>query len=191
MEGKDKRPFVSFFDHAIQSAELTEKSGRPRYIPKVYIQKIPSAPDLQVRDRFARAMTEQDKLDYPQEWALYQQRKGDIDSLVPPVTAIPGMDAAKRMELEALNIHNCRQLVDYEGNLDNLEETREIARRILEVANEIREGRDAVRDAADRQIHHPASVPGAGGGRKAKEEGNEKAGKQEEGYTFTFTQSWA
>lgn len=183
MGEKRHLPYVSFFDHAVEDKELTEKSGRPRFRSRVYIQKIPSAPDLVQRDIFTRAMTEEDKQDWPEEWARYLEKKEAIDNLTPPITAIPGMGVAEKAELLALGIKNCREFVDYPKGLDELEPLRETAKKIMEVSRyvkDIREGRQGVRNAPDRQMHNPAGVY-----RIRPETEKEKDG-EEESFSYTF-----
>lgn len=150
---KKNKPFVTFFDHALEDRELSEKSGRPRFKACVFIRKIPSAPDLLVRDVFDRQMVEEDKKDWPEEWAAYCARRDEIRRGVPPVTAIPGMDVASIAELKALGVFNCEQFVNYPEPLDNMEGLRKLAKRILEVASEDRKERDDVRASTGGQVH--------------------------------------
>lgn len=135
------RPIVQFYDHAVKDEALSEQCGRPRYKKLVYIQKQSSAPDQVVKDTFSRKATEQDKHDFPEEWAEYERRKGAIDNLDPLLTSVPGMHVAAQFELRDLGIFTCRQLVDYQKPLEGLEELRETAKRILHVSDDLLAGR--------------------------------------------------
>jgi len=146
------KPWVSFFDHAIPDPQAPD-SGRPRFKEAVYIQKIPSAPDLVKRDVFTRKATEEDKHEFPEAWKRYLQRKAQLDPTDAPIVGIPGMTVAAKAELEALDIRTCKQFVAHEP-LEGLEELREMAKRIIEVANDDHQAkRETVRVAEDRQVH--------------------------------------
>jgi hypothetical protein len=193
MGEKNYKPYVSFFDHAAENAELTEASGRPRFVERVYIQKIPSAPDIPVRDVFTRAKTKEDEREYPEEWAAYCERKEAVSNLRPPIAAIPGMDVASKAELLALNIRDCEAFVNHPEPLDELEPLRATAKRIMEISNGIREGRQVVQDDTVRPIHHPAGVPGSGQAQGYaqkegyyQETGHQEAGDEEESFTYQF-----
>lgn len=192
MGEKKHKPFVSFFDHAVEDQELSKESGRPRFVERVYIQKIPSAPDLARRDIFTRAMVESDKDEFPDEWAHYLDRKGSMDNLRPPIEAIPGMSLAQAAELKALGIDNCQQLVEYAEGLDELEPLRATAQQIMRISDALRKERDDIRtEGRQRPIQQGRGFPGAERGRitpirTQKEEGHEEkgyeeAGEQEEG----------
>ena len=159
--GHDRsKPMVQFFDHAAFNATLTKESGRPRYTSHIYLRKIPSAPDLVVRDVFDRAMVEEDKTDWPEEWALYEKRKGGMNNMKPPITAIPGIDVASKAELAALELFTCDDFVNYAKPLEGLEELRETARAIMEVSDAIaiRKRRESVRVEEGRQVHGNGGV---------------------------------
>lgn len=154
----DHQPYIEFFDHAIENRFKSKESGRPRFASQVFIRKIPSAPDLIVRDVFDRQMVEQDKTDYPEQWQRYCERKSKLDNFSPPITAIPGMTVAYNAELRALGIQYCEQFVAFERDLDELEPLRETARKIMEIAHEIRAQRDDVRVEERRQPDRDSSV---------------------------------
>ena len=149
------KPWVSFFDKAVPDEKLTEETGRPRFRERIYIQKVPSAPDLPVRDIFTRAMEEEDKAEFPEEWQAYLARKDAIANPAPPIQALPGMDVAAEAELQALSIRTCRDLVAYKGDLDVLEPLRNTAREIMRISDEIRKERSGVRTATEhaRPVH--------------------------------------
>ena len=136
--GHDKsKPLIQFYDHAVRNNAKSEQCGRPRYDAKVYLRKVPTSPDRVVRDVFSRKMTEQDKHEYPTEWAQYLERKGGADNHNPPVTILPGMTVAAQAELKELRIFNCKQLVACERDLDDLEPLREIARKVLAITDDV------------------------------------------------------
>lgn len=139
------KPIATFFDHAVIDHEKSKKYGRTKYKKRVYLRKIPTAPDLVVRDVFDRPMMEEDKEAFPEAWKRYCERRSQIDNYDPPVTAIPGMSVAIHRELQDLDIHTCEQLVGHEGNLDEVEPIRETARKIMEISYALREERTAVR----------------------------------------------
>jgi hypothetical protein len=180
--GEDKsQPHVMFFDHAVFSKDLTEKSGRPRYIEKAYIRKIPSAPDLIVRDVFDAPANDEHKRQFPEQWAAYLARKSELDMYTPPIEALPTMTVARKAELHALKIRNCRDLIDYQGDLDELEPLRDVAKKIMGIANglrnrrEVSEEREVVQNGADRQPHYsPRPVQSA------------PQGGKEESFTYSF-----
>ena len=191
--GHDRsKPMVQFFDHAAFNATLTKESGRPRYTSHIYLRKIPSAPDLVVRDVFDRAMVEEDKTDWPEEWALYEKRTGGMNNMKPPITAIPGIDVASKAELAALELFTCDDFVNYAKPLEGLEELRETARAIMEVSDAIRKKRESVRTEEGRQIHRDSGISVPRGGllsadfARPKKEVFQKAGKEESNQTFHY-----
>ena len=136
--GHDKsKPLIQFYDHAVRNNEKSEQYGRPRYDAKVYLRKVPTSPDRVVRDVFSRKMTEQDKREYPDEWAHYLERKSGADNHNPLITILPGMTVAAQAELKELRIFNCRQLIACERNLDDLEPLREVARKVLAITDDV------------------------------------------------------
>ena len=142
--GHDRsKPHVQFYDHAVINKRLTEESGRNRYDAKVYIRKTPTAPDLVVRNTFSRKMEEQDKKDFPVEWARYVERKSNQDNYNPFVRGIPGMTVAAAAELKDLGIVTCRDFAHYEGDLGDLEALREIAIEVLDIGARIRARKSA------------------------------------------------
>lgn len=149
------KPHVQFYEHAVKNAKRSEAAGRPKYDTSVYILKTPSAPDLVVRNTFSRQMIEQDKKDYPQEWARYVERKQQRDNFNPMIRGIPGMTAAALAELRDLEIVTCRDLVNYGGNLDELETLRDIAEQVLDIGDRIRAGRE--RQAAP-ELHNVVTI---------------------------------
>ena len=142
--GHDRsKPHVQFYDHAVKNAKRSEEAGRAKYDAQVYILKTPTAPDLVVRNTFSRKMEEKDKAEFPEAWARYQARKQQIDNYNPHVKGIPGMTVTANAELRDLGIVTCRDLVGYEGDLDDLEPLREIALEVLDIGARIRARKSA------------------------------------------------
>lgn len=157
----DDQPWVQFFDTAIEDKAMSAASNRTRYKTVVFIEKIPTADGLVVRDKFHRKMHKDDQVQYPEEWALYERRKSAMDDGGPNIRAIPGMDAAILAELIDLRITSCRDLLQYDGDLEELEPLRDIASNMMELATnalpqnqEIRERREALR----REVLRPKNI---------------------------------
>lgn len=150
------KPYVQFYDHAVLNQARSEEAGRPKYDAKVYIQKTPSAPDLAVRNNFSRKMIEADKHEFPEEWAHYCAKKKEQDNFNPLVTGIPGMTVTAAAELKDLRIVTCRDLANYDGDLDDLEPLRDIARQVLDIGDRIR-AKPAVQ--APRAVPAPIVTP--------------------------------
>ena len=137
-------PIVSFYDHALpanQSARDFMNKGkfsgeRPRFKPAVFVKK--TTRNDPTNSTFTQPVTEQDKEMHPREWALYCELKEKAEDRSPPIAAIPGMDAVSMEELKALGISDCKQLIEYQGDLDSIEHLRETAKRIMEIAHESR-----------------------------------------------------
>jgi len=132
---EDYRPLVSFYDHAVPDAEATEKSGRPRFRPVVYVRIKPTSPDLSVRDVRARLATEKDRLEYAPEWARYLAQKDTSPNRRPPLSAIPGMTVDANAEFNALNLRNCADLAAYAGDVSPWEQLRETAQAIMRISD--------------------------------------------------------
>lgn len=165
---QDYPPRVQFYDHSPHDPELSEKSGRPRFREVLYIKLKPTHPDLTVRDVVSYPAKEADKLEYPVQWAEYQKKQTEITEFKPPLQAIPGMRISAFNELQALEIYDCGALAEYKGELDEIDYLRDIAKRIMEVSDEarnLRDERQAVQEATDRQQHDSAHLFRSGPGR--------------------------
>jgi len=143
-------PIVNFYDHALP----IESTGRPRFKAAVFVQK--KTRNDPTGSTFCREATEDDKREFPREWAAYCDARDQIEHRAPPLSAIATMSPVAFEELKALDINDCRQLAEYSGDLDVLNPMRETARRIMEIANEdrrIRERRETVPDQVGRPVH--------------------------------------
>lgn len=152
-------PLVTFFDHAIEDPELTRQSGRPRFNDVTYIEKKPRGSNT--GDVFHSLATDEHRLEFPKQWAAYMEKRGELANRAPSLKAMPGMTEAKYKELLALGLRDCEQLMNYEGNLDDLAPFRSIARKIMEISNDLREGRNAVGTEAGGQVHADSGLSGA------------------------------
>jgi hypothetical protein len=168
---KDSKPWAQFFDSAMIDHELSEAGTRKRYKNVVFIEKIPTADGLVVRDKFHRKMREADKAEFPEAWAAYEERKEAQSGRGPNIRTIPCIDAAIVAELVELRIATCRDLIEYEGDLEELEPLRDVAQKVMEVADgsvlqgeEIRKRREALRRAVERPKNsaHSGAAPRAG-----------------------------
>lgn len=194
----DYPPIITFFDHATYNEELTRQSGRPRYTEKTYTRIKPTHPDLKVRDEACHPTTEEEKLAYPEQWAKYQEVRGDGAEFKPPLQAVPGMRVSYFNELRDLGIFNADDLAKHDGDLDELNWMKGVAQQIMEIshaARDLREGRKEVSRPDAGQAYESREVPGGSvitpiSGKTLKEEVTNEKANQEEGYTFTFTQSW-
>jgi len=165
----DHKPWAQFFDSAMIDQELTDAGTRTRFKNVVFIEKIPTADGLVVRDKFHRKMRPSDKIEFPEAWEDYENRKSNQGDRGPSIRTIPGVDAAIVEELLALRIATCRDLIEYDGDLEELEPLRGTAQKVLEMADdtvpqteEIRERRDALRRALVRPQDGPRSEGGRG-----------------------------
>jgi len=194
----DYAPKVHFYDHPVPDAEATERSGRPRYKPAIYVVIKPTHPDLAVKDYRSRAITEADKHEYPQQWQKYLDTKDRLARRIPSIEAIPGMSVSAHAELKALELFNCEQLAAHEGDIAPYNYLKSFAKRIMELSDEFKdipEEREPVRVGADRRQQRQIAPDWAGsrGSTQAyQEKGNQKEGSQEENYqkgsfSYSFT----
>jgi hypothetical protein len=186
----DYEPIVTFFDHATYNEELTKQSGRPRYTETTYTRIKPTHPDLKVRDEVCHPTKEDEKQRYPKQWEAYKKLKDAELEFKPPLQAIPGMKISYFRELQDLNVFNADDLVNYDGDLDELEFLRSIAEKIMEVSREAREvqkRRESVGEDRDRQQQYHSPQPGVitQTGKTLKEEVEEK-GNETFSYSFTL-----
>ena len=155
------RPLVRFFDHAVADTEATAKSGRPRFKEVTYIEKRPRNSD--VRDVFHRAATPSDQREFAAEWEAYTEAKKALTTRAPALQFIPGMNVAAYEELMALELTDCAKLAAHEGDLENLEPFRRLAKKALELAHgNVPEERQDIPAGVLRPLHSEGSGSGAG-----------------------------
>ena len=171
--------FARFFDNAIEDIEASKKSGRKRFRPVVYIELRNMAES--VPDVFHRKLQENDKQDYPQQWAHYLEAHKDISNRAPSLKAIPGMTIAAYEEFKALELWDCEKVADYPGDLENLEQYRSVATQIMRISHdEISKKRKMVRNEAGGQVHDHSGAGRAAEIIPIQKESEQKEGQQEE-----------
>lgn len=160
----EKPPLVRFVDWALKDELASKRSGRPRYRDTPFIEMRPQDGS---RDVYREEVTEEHKIQYAREWNAYLESKRALDIGSPKIGLIPGMTRAKFEELTELGIIACADLVAYEGNLDELEGMRILAKRIMEACNaenrEVREERQEVAKSVVGPVHGMAGGLWAGG----------------------------
>jgi len=162
------KPTVYFFDHAV----AIESDDRPRFKNAVYISKT-SKTSLDTQN-FQRKMLNDDKAEFPDEWAHYLKVKENLK--VPRCALLPGIDMATLFEMKAVSIYNLAQLIEQ----DLFPEWAELARSILNARSEHKDkGRVSVQGDANIQPARVLGIVGAGGGK----ESHEKESLKEESYT--------
>jgi len=135
---RSAKPVVYFFDHA----EEIESDGRPRFRNAIYISK--RSRTANNNQDFHRKMLEEDKAEFPDEWAYYLKVKENLKK--PRIGLLPGIDEATQHEMKAIGIYNLEQLVAQ----DEFGEWKATERRILD-ASQIREQRRAPVQSNDNQ----------------------------------------
>ncbi len=144
--------FARFFDHAIEDKEASRQSDRKRFKHATYLELRNLAEVVQ--DVFHRKMIPQDKNDYPEQWAAYASSRGEISNRRPSLRAIPGMTEEAYEEFKWLKLWDCEKVMNYEGDLTNLEPFRKVAKQIMEISDEqVREERAMVRNEANGPVH--------------------------------------
>jgi hypothetical protein len=100
---------IYFFDKPEKDGKASLEAGRPVFANKVYIHKSTPGDNLVAIERPLR---DQDKQDFPREWAAYEQKKetGRIDGT--PLSEWPQMDRLQVAELNAINIHSVEQVAN-------------------------------------------------------------------------------
>lgn len=158
-------PAVSFFDYPMEDKALSEASGRPRFRAHTFIQK--QTRGVIVPEIFHRRMEETDKEEFAEEWAIYQQKRDQVDNRAPSLMAMPGMDVASLEELKALDLTDCEKLAAYKGDLTGLEHFQKIAHQIMEISNGLKgtlhSGRNEIHNGVQRPVHGSGEVSGASG----------------------------
>ncbi len=74
-------------------------------------------------------MTEDHKRRFPRAWGIYQAKREAWQNLL-PVTLLPGLTEADRLELEALGLTDVDSLAKSEPLPENLDAFRVMAKRI-------------------------------------------------------------
>ena len=83
------------------------KQGRPVYVEKIMITKIPADQNLRV----TRPIRESDKDEFPVEWARFE-RTGESRVLGTPIEHWHGISDTQKAEFKAAGIHTVEQLAN-------------------------------------------------------------------------------
>ncbi len=101
----EKHAAVFFHVVQVKNSHETTQQGRPIYMPKVFITKMPSGdPSLVI----ARPMREMDKDEYPVPWARFEQKKSSQIAGT-PLSAWPALNETQCAEFRAMNIFTVDQ----------------------------------------------------------------------------------
>lgn len=122
---KESKTIAYFFDHAVRDDIASKREGRPVYIDHVYLSKRSAL--SQSKDEFHRRATEEDRHDFPKEWARYEMVKNHLSK--PRVKMLPGLPKSVEMELEELSIRTLAELAAC--NVGRYSKWRDMAQRIL------------------------------------------------------------
>lgn len=108
---------AKFHIHPVLQAEDSRSQGRPVYKDEVYVQ-------IQIKGQknqiFSRKMREQDKYDFPREWAMFKEA-GEVLKSGTPITALPGVVASLELELKGLGIKTVEDMAALsDSGVDNI-----------------------------------------------------------------------
>lgn len=108
VEAAKNTTFVYFEERPVQNNAKSLQEGRPVFDNVIFIVKIPPGDKYNVVDRKA---SQQDKLNYPEQWERYQKK---LEAKMPgtPLEAWPLLARNQVAELKALNIFVVEQLAD-------------------------------------------------------------------------------
>lgn len=100
--------YVFFYDKAVKSAAKSLEAGRPIFVNKIMVKKMPSGDSRLVIDDYARPT---DFDEYPTEFARYQQKKENRPDGT-PLAAWPVLNDLQQAEFRALNIFTVEQFAN-------------------------------------------------------------------------------
>ncbi len=105
-EAKQGRKYAFFREATVLNKAKTEAQGRPIHDPVVLLEKIIPGDNL---NRPVRPMREEDKQEYPQEWAAFQAKR---EQQIPgtPLAVVPWLSRTQIAEYNALGIYTVEQL---------------------------------------------------------------------------------
>lgn len=89
---------ATFFKHAVKDVAASAEQGRPVYVEKDYIKKVSLA---NPNDAPVREVREQDKREFPQEWANYTAGAGD------KIVGTPLAEWSQISRTEAATLNEC------------------------------------------------------------------------------------
>lgn len=116
---------VAIYDGAEFDPEATERDGRQRFrnVPMIAIRILGET------DFTSQPLTDDHKRRFPRAWEIYQ-RKREAWATMLPISLLPGLTEADRLELEALGITDVDALAQSDTMPENLEPFRVMAKRI-------------------------------------------------------------
>ena len=105
-EAKQGRKYAIFKESTKLNTAKSEAAGRPIHDPVILLEKIIPGDD---KNRPVRPMREEDKHEYPQEWAAFQAKH---ENQIPgtPLAAVPWLSRTQIAEYNALSIFTVEQL---------------------------------------------------------------------------------
>ena len=103
-----KTSIIVFFEESAKKNNVkTAKEGRPIFDPEVLIHKIVPGDKTEI----VRRMREDDKEEFPREWARFEQKKAhQIEGT--PLESVTWLERVQVYEMKAIGIHVLEQLAD-------------------------------------------------------------------------------
>jgi hypothetical protein len=116
---------VAIYDGAEHDADATARDGRMRYrsVPMIAIRILGET------DFTSQPLTDEHKRRFPRAWDIYSKKREQWANTL-PLTLLPGLTEAERLELEHLGITDVDALAQSEPLPENLEPLRLLARRV-------------------------------------------------------------
>lgn len=109
---------VKFYSKAVHQPFLSTQENRPIYQDVDYIQIFTPGNQLNIVDTPVRP---EHKARFPQQWAIYQQGKGDGSAVGTPVNQWPFLSAAQAEEFRGVKFFTVEQLANAsDGQLQSL-----------------------------------------------------------------------
>lgn len=106
--GAPSRNYGRFYRKWITNKYRTKQEGREIGEYKDYVMIISPG---QTKSEVHRVATDEDKAEFPKEWALYSQGKEQMSSGT-PIELLPGMDAGRAAGFKVLYINTIEQLAE-------------------------------------------------------------------------------
>ena len=116
---------VAIYDGAEFDADATARDGRQRFrsVPMIAVRILGET------DFTSQPLTDEHKRRFPRAWGIYQQKREAWQNFL-PVTLLPGLSEADRLELEALGLTDVDSLAKSDPLPENLDAFRVMAKRI-------------------------------------------------------------
>jgi len=107
-EESKSKTIILFEERPVPDAVATKRDNAPRFKMRTYITKLTPGDRLLKVERYAN---DQDKIEFPAEWAAFQ-KKQEVPLQGTPIDAWPPLNRAQVMEMKAVNIFTVEQLAD-------------------------------------------------------------------------------